>query len=75
MIAYLVYRGIDQPLIEACINYKDSVRVGGLSKLCIRRVQSGRHAPVRSDPWNQGYYKGEATGSDKCFYFILCLPQ
>ena len=75
VIAYLVDRGIDRPLIEACINhrllyesavYHNAVFVG------YDPAGKARYAAIRG---TVGSYKGEASGSDKRYAFSICLPR
>ncbi len=75
VIAYLVDRGIDRPLIEACINHKllyESAEYHNAVFVGYDREGVARYAAIRG---TMGSYKGEATGSDKRFSFSLCLPR
>ena len=75
VIAYLVDRGIDRPLIEACINHKllyESERYHNAVFVGYDQEGVARYAAIRG---TVGSYKGEATGSDKRFSFSLCLPR
>ena len=75
VIAYLVDRGIDRPLIEACINHKliyESAEYHNAVFVGYDRDGVARYAAIRA---TKGPYKGEATGSDKRFSFSLCLPR
>ncbi len=73
VISYLVGRGIDRPLIEACINHKllyESEKYHNAVFVGYDREGVARYAAIRG---TMGSYKGEATGSDKRFSFSLCL--
>ena len=75
VIAYLVDRGIDRPLIEACINHKliyESADYHNAVFVGYDQEGTARYAAIRG---TRGPYKGEATGSDKRFSFSLCLPR
>ena len=75
VIAYLVDRGIDRPLIEACINHKllyESAEYHNAVFVGYDQEGIARYAAIRG---TRGPYKGEATGSDKRFSFSLCLPR
>ena len=75
VIAYLLDRGIDRPLIEACINHKllyESADYHNAVFVGYDREGVARYAAIRG---TRGAYKGEATGSDKRFSFSLCLPR
>ena len=75
VIAYLVDRGIDRPLIEACINHKllyESEKYHNAVFVGYDQEGVARYAAIRG---TRGSYKGEATGSDKRFSFSLCLPR
>ena len=75
VIAYLMDRGIDRPLIEACINHKllyESADYHNAVFVGYDREGVARYAAIRG---TRGSYKGEATGSDKRFSFSLCLPR
>lgn len=75
VIAYLVDRGIDRPLIEACVNHKLIYESADYhNAVFVGYDQDGvaRYAAIRG---TRGSYKGEATGSDKRFSFSLCLPR
>ena len=75
VIAYLVDRGIDRPLIEACINHKliyESADYHNAVFVGYDQEGVARYAAIRG---TRGSYKGEATGSDKRFSFSLCLPR
>ena len=75
VIAYLVDRGIDRPLIEACINHKllyESEKYHNAVFVGYDQEGVARYAAIRG---TKGSYKGEATGSDKRFSFSLCLPR
>ena len=75
VIAYLVDRGIDRPLIEACVNHKliyESAEYHNAVFVGYDQEGVARYAAIRG---TMGSYKGEATGSDKRFSFSLCLPR
>ena len=75
VIAYLVDRGIDRPLIEACVNHKliyESAEYHNAVFVGYDQEGVARYAAIRG---TRGPYKGEATGSDKRFSFSLCLPR
>ena len=75
VIAYLVDRGIDRPLIEACVNHKliyESADYHNAVFVGYDQEGVARYAAIRG---TRGSYKGEATGSDKRFSFSLCLPR
>lgn len=75
VIGYLVDRGIDRPLIEACINHKllyESEQYHNAVFVGYDQEGVARYAAIRG---TRGPYKGEATGSDKRFSFSLCLPR
>ncbi len=75
VIAYLVDRGIDRPLIEACINHRllyESAEYHNAVFVGYDPAGKARYAAIRG---TVGPYKGEATGSDKRFSFSLCLPR
>ena len=75
VISYLVDRGIDHPLIEACINHKllyESEKYHNAVFVGYDQEGVARYAAIRG---TKGSYKGEATGSDKRFSFSLCLPR
>lgn len=75
VIAYLMDRGIDRPLIEACINHKllyESEKYHNAVFVGYDQDGVARYAAIRG---TRGPYKGEATGSDKRFSFSLCLPR
>lgn len=75
VIAYLVDRGIDRLLIEACINHKliyESAEYHNAVFVGYDQEGVARYAAIRG---TRGPYKGEATGSDKRFSFSLCLPR
>lgn len=75
VIAYLVGRGIDRPLIEACINHRllyESEKYHNAVFVGYDQEGVARYAAIRG---TRGSYKGEATGSDKRFSFSLCLPR
>lgn len=75
VIAYLVDRGIDRLLIEACINHKliyESEKYHNAVFVGYDQEGVARYAALRG---TRGSYKGEATGSDKRFSFSLCLPR
>ena len=75
VIAYLVDRGIDRPLIDACINHKllyESEKYHNAVFVGYDMEGVARYAAIRG---TGGSYKGEATGSDKRFSFSLCLPR
>lgn len=75
VIAYLVDRGIDRLLIEACINHKllyESEKYHNAVFVGYDQEGVARYAAIRG---TMGSYKGEATGSDKRFSFSLCLPR
>ena len=75
VIAYLIDRGIDRPLIEACINHKllyESAEYHNAVFVGYDLEGVARYAAIRG---TRSSYKGEATGSDKRFSFSLCLPR
>lgn len=75
VITYLVDRGIDRPLIEACINHKliyESADYHNAVFVGYDPEGVARYAAIRG---TKGSYKGEATGSDKRFSFSLCLAR
>lgn len=75
VISYLVDRGIDRPLIEACVNHKliyESADYHNAVFVGYDREGVARYAAIRG---TRGPYKGEATGSDKRFSYSLCLPR
>ena len=75
VIAYLMERGIDRPLIEACVNHKliyESAEYHNAVFVGYDQEGMARYAAIRG---TRGSYKGEATGSDKRFSFSLCLPR
>lgn len=75
VIAYLMDRGIDRLLIEACINHKllyESEKYHNAVFVGYDPDGVARYAAIRG---TRGSYKGEATGSDKRFSFSLCLPR
>ena len=75
VIAYLVDRGIDRPLVEACVNHKliyESADYHNAVFVGYDREGVAQYAAIRG---TRGSYKGEATGSDKRFSFSLCLPR
>lgn len=75
VITYLVDRGIDRPLIEACVNHKfiyESADYHNAVFVGYDLDGVARYAAIRG---TRGPYKGEATGSDKRFSFSLCLPR
>lgn len=74
-IAYLKGRGIDAPLLEACINHRllyESAEYHNAVFIGYDPAGKARYAAVRG---TVGSYKGEASGSDKRYSFSLCLPR
>ena len=75
VIAYLTSRGIDRPLLEACVNHRllyESAEYHNAVFVGYDQEGVARYAAIRG---TRGSYKGEATGSDKRFSFGLCLPR
>lgn len=75
VIAYLTGRGIDRPLLEACINHRllyESVEYHNAVFVGYDPAGKARYAAIRG---TVGSYKGEASGSDKRYAFSLCLPR
>lgn len=75
VIAYLTGRGIDQPLLEACINHRllyESAEYHNAVFVGYDPAGKARYAAIRG---TVGSYKGEASGSDKRYAFSLCLPR
>lgn len=75
VIAYLTGRGIDQPLLEACINHRllyESAQYHNAVFVGYDSEGKARYAAIRG---TVGSYKGEASGSDKRYAFSLCLPR
>ncbi len=75
VIAYLMERGIDRPLIEACINHRllyESEKYHNAVFVGYDQEGVARYAAIRG---TRGPYKGEASGSDKRYAFSLCLPR
>ncbi len=75
VIAYLTGRGIDQPLLEACINHRlmyESAEYHNAVFVGYDPAGKARYAAIRG---TVGSYKGEASGSDKRYSFSLCLPR
>ena len=75
VIAYLTSRGIDGPLLEACINHRllyESAEYHNAVFVGYDPAGKARYAAIRG---TVGPYKGEASGSDKRYAFSLCLPR
>lgn len=75
VIAYLTGRGIDGPLLEACINHRllyESAEYHNAVFVGYDPAGKARYAAIRG---TVGSYKGEATGSDKRYAFSICLPR
>ena len=75
VIAYLTSRGIDRPLLEACINHRllyESAEYHNAVFVGYDPAGKARYAAIRA---TVGPYKGEASGSDKRYAFSLCLPR
>lgn len=75
VIAYLTGRGIDGPLLEACINHRllyESAEYHNAVFVGYDPAGKARYAAIRG---TVGSYKGEASGSDKRYSFSLCLPR
>lgn len=75
VIAYLTGRGIDGPLLEACINHRllyESAEYHNAVFVGYDPAGKARYAAIRG---TVGSYKGEASGSDKRYAFSLCLPR
>ncbi len=75
VIAYLTGRGIDEPLLEACINHRllyESAEYHNAVFVGYDPAGKARYAAIRG---TVGSYKGEASGSDKRYAFSLCLPR
>ncbi len=75
VIAYLTERGIDRPLLEACINHRllyESAEYHNAVFVGYDPAGKARYAAIRG---TVGSYKGEASGSDKRYAFSLCLPR
>lgn len=75
VIAYLTGRGIDRPLLEACVNHKllyESAEYHNAVFVGYAPAGKARYAAIRG---TVGSYKGEASGSDKRYAFSLCLPR
>ena len=75
VIAYLTGRGIDRPLLEACINHRllyESAQYHNAVFVGYDQEGKARYAAIRG---TVGSYKGEASGSDKRYAFSLCLPR
>lgn len=73
--AYLTDRGIDRPLLEACINHRLQYELAEYHNAVIVGYDpegKARYAAIRG---TLGSYKGEASGSDKRYAFSLCLPR
>lgn len=74
-IAYLTGRGIDRPLLEACVNHRllyESAEYHNAVFVGYDPAGKARYAAIRG---TVGSYKGEASGSDKRYAFSLCLPR
>lgn len=75
VIAYLTGRGIDRPLLEACVNHRllyESAEYHNAVFVGYDPAGKARYAAIRG---TVGSYKGEASGSDKRYAFSLCLPR
>ena len=75
VIVYLTGRGIDEPLLEACINHRllyESAEYHNAVFVGYDPAGKARYAAIRG---TVGSYKGEASGSDKRYAFSLCLPR
>ena len=75
VIAYLTSRGIDRPLLEACINHRllyESAEYHNAVFVGYDPAGKARYAAIRG---TVGSYKGEASGSDKRYAFSICLPR
>ena len=75
VIAYLTDRGIDRPLLEACVNHRllyESAEYHNAVFVGYDPAGKARYAAIRG---TVGSYKGEASGSDKRYAFSLCLPR
>ena len=75
VIAYLTGRGIDRPLLEACVNHRllyESAEYHNAVFVGYDPAGKARYAAIRG---TVGPYKGEASGSDKRYAFSLCLPR
>ena len=75
VFAYLTDRGIDGPLLEACINHRllyESAEYHNAVFVGHDPAGKARYAAIRG---TVGSYKGEASGSDKRYAFSLCLPR
>lgn len=75
VIAYLTGRGIDGPLLEACVNHRllyESAEYHNAVFVGYDTEGKARYAAIRG---TVGSYKGEASGSDKRYAFSLCLPR
>ena len=75
VITYLTSRGIDRPLLEACVNHRllyESAEYHNAVFVGYDPAGKARYAAIRG---TVGSYKGEASGSDKRYAFSLCLPR
>lgn len=75
VIAYLRGRGIDRPLLEACVNHKllyESAQYHNAVFIGYDPAGKARYAAIRG---TVGAYKGEASGSNKRYAFSFCLPR
>ena len=75
VIAYLTGRGIDRPLLEACVNHRllyESAEYHNAVFVGYDPAGKARYAAIRG---TVGSYKGEASGSDKRYAFSICLPR
>ena len=75
VIAYLTSRGIDRPLLEACVNHRllyESAEYHNAVFVGYDPDGKARYAAIRG---TVSSYKGEASGSDKRYAFSLCLPR
>lgn len=75
VIAYLTGRGIDRPLLDACVNHRllyESAQYHNAVFIGYDPAGKARYAAIRG---TVGAYKGEASGSDKRYAFSLCLPR
>lgn len=75
VLAYLTGRGIDRPLLEACVNHRllyESAEYHNAVFVGHDPAGKARYAAIRG---TVGSYKGEASGSDKRYAFSLCLPR
>ncbi len=71
VIRYLMSRGVDRQIIQHCIDHKllyESKEYHNAVFLGYDNTGKARYAALRG---TRGNYKGEATGSDKHFSFLL----